>query len=320
MSHELLKLYNNINNSYSQKNYNILKYSSSNLTVKLHNNNFANVNLSNLINQYQITINNNTNLYIITNKLDHILIDKIVNRIIAFKKFSKNSKKINIYIWLSNDKKILPKKSIILSAKHINSGSSYVLDLNNPKNGDIHIWRKEEILKVLLHELLHSLRYDYHALDHNLDSIINKKYNVNSHINVNESYTETLATILNCMYCSIEYNRDYEYFLALLNNEQNHSLHQVNKILKHQNYYHHNQLLRKYSDKKFMQNTSVFSYYILKAMALNNITLFIKFASKNNLKYPKNGHLLYTRILNENVLYNDDKKLNYNNRLNMTIT
>ena len=51
--------------------------------------------------------------------------------------------------------------------------------------------------------------------------MIMKKFNVNSYLNINESYTEVLATILNCIYYTLENERSYDYFIALLMNEIN---------------------------------------------------------------------------------------------------
>lgn len=320
MTYELQKLFDTV-----YQNYNLIqkieykKHTLPTFNSKLYNNKFADVNINNLNNQYTTTIDEMT-FYITVDKPNYKLMNKIVNRAYNFKRFSKNNYPLSFYIWLSNSKKSLPKKGTTLCPKHINSGSTLVYHHDIKKNGDISIWRKEEILKVLIHEMLHSLKYDYYAINDNLDRIVRKEYNVNKNINTNESYTETLATILNCMYYTIENNKDYIYFLALLKNEQRHSLSQVNKLLRYYGYNNYKELLRENSDKEFKQDTSVFSYYVLKAIALNNVIKFIKFSMKNNLRYPKRGDDKYYKILDIKVLDEIDYVNDKNRNLCMTIT
>lgn len=303
MTHNFLKkLFDNINSHNVKINrFKYKLYNKSDLKDKFMDNKFVNINLNKMKKQYFITIDEIT-IYFISDKHEYKLMNRIVNRILSFKKFSKNKYPLVLYIYLSNHKKLFPNKYTVLDTKHINSGSTYVIHHRERTNGDICIWRREEVLKVVLHEMLHSLRYDYNAIDDKLDKIIRKKYNVNNKISVNESYTETLATILNCMYLAIENNKDYVYFLALLKNEQEHSLQQVGRILSHYGYNHYGELLRKNSIKEFRQNTSVFSYYVLKSIAINNLDKFINFSMRNRLKYPSGGHNKYCNILREKVL------------------
>jgi hypothetical protein len=76
------------------------------------------------------------------------------------RKLQNNKKKLLIYLWMTNWKKKYPQKTF--KCNDINSGSTSYW-ISGPKsnlNGTICIWRKEELLKVLVHELIHSFHID----------------------------------------------------------------------------------------------------------------------------------------------------------------
>jgi len=105
----------------------------------------------------------------------------------------KQTKKISFDIYLSNEKKELPNIGGIFGPREINSGCT---DYNN-----IIIWRKEEHMKLILHESIH-----FYNLDGSLDlSNQNNQINLECHYQIGdrnetriyEAYTETLAVFLN---------------------------------------------------------------------------------------------------------------------------
>ncbi len=100
---------------------------------------------------------------------------------------------ISFDIYLSNQLKELPIKNGIFGPREINSGCT---DYN-----DIIIWRKEEHMKLILHESIH-----YYNLDGSYDlSHQNDQINLECHFQIGdrnetriyEAYTETLAVFLN---------------------------------------------------------------------------------------------------------------------------
>ena len=127
-------------------------------------------------------INNNSTIYLcLPNKSKNILywntlLKLIFWRINFMRNIANNNKILEVWIFPSLFKKILPETKII-TIDTINSGMT-VLN-NNCKNGKIYIWRKEELLKVLIHEIIHSFNLD-----------INDKYDC-------ETYTELHALLLN---------------------------------------------------------------------------------------------------------------------------
>lgn len=79
-------------------------------------------------------------------------------RVNFIRKIANNQKPLVIWIYPSDYKKQLPKNKVI-TPDDINSGSTTTY-IGTNENGIIYIWRKEEILKVLLHELIHSFNMD----------------------------------------------------------------------------------------------------------------------------------------------------------------
>ena len=83
----------------------------------------------------------------------HIMISYII---FCNKINDKCSKKLTIYIYLTPFKKVLNKSDTVIGVKNVNSGVTYSCIDNN----EICIYRKEEFLKVLFHELIHSMGLD----------------------------------------------------------------------------------------------------------------------------------------------------------------
>jgi len=89
------------------------------------------------------------------------MIRLMLGRVSFMRKLCKNEKPLKIWVWPTPWKKTLPKSGQFTEGD-INSGSStmWLLGPRANENGDICLWRKEEILKVLVHELVHAFRID----------------------------------------------------------------------------------------------------------------------------------------------------------------
>ncbi len=269
----------------------------------LENNFISHHILRNILHNYHssyLTKIDNINLWITTDNriVDRDLIYKLIKRITVIRELLrlKNKNNINVFLWPTSEKKKFPiSKHKILGVDEINSACTFV---HPDKYGPIFIWRKEEVKKVLIHELLHSFRCDYHMYD--WDHKIKKYFNVKSHINVNESYVETLANIFNCMLTTIENDDNYTKCRINMNNELKYSCGRVSKILKYNGIKDLKQLTineKKYNNK-FKQKTSVFSYYILKTALLNNLEEFLKMVLRfNHYICPKNYEKKYFQLV-----------------------
>lgn len=173
-----------------------------------------------------------------------------------------NNTNLNILLIMCPHKKQLPTKKIeCLTSKHVNSGLSW--------GNKIIIYREEEHEKLLLHEIIHALSLDSKSVS---GDFLKKELNIPSTIilNPNEGFTEFWA---NMIYTMIWCINNKKHLKTHLFHDQTFSCLQVAKILNHFNYSSAEELLLKKdipTNLNFNQDTSVFSYYILKACLLHN--------------------------------------------------
>lgn len=216
-------------------------------------------------------------LHIYSNKDESFFLDqmKYVIRFILSLFKESTTKSITINYYLIDEKKMVPKKQTLLNHEHINSGMcSYITG-----KCDIHIWRKEEILKVTIHELLHGLHSVILTDTPKLISMYQSKYNISSkEININETYTEIWANILNCLLISFTFKTNvYKYFTMLLAAEKLFCSYQTNTIKQS------TQLGNKLID--INQHTNVLAYYIIRCELFQQLPIFLEYCRKYNKNY-----------------------------------
>lgn len=222
----------------------------------------------------------NNDIYIYHKINDNLDID--INLICYYIKFVKkifnNKKKLTLRILLSNCRKKLTSK--ILSKRNVNSGSCDGYNIN--------IWRREELLKVLIHELIHFCKGDLDILN-GYDGHIKKLYPVEGLIRPNEAYTEALTIII---YGII---RD-ENLKTFINKQIKHSKKQWVKILNHIG---SNPISFRNNNTEItlVQNTAVLSYYYLKMNLLRNYMKWIY--------TPRNHELIFSLMIEDDFDYKD---------------
>lgn len=225
---------------------------------------------------------------------------------------------LNIKFYLTNKKKILPTKYKILGSKEVNTGST-AIGING---GKINIWRKEELLKLIIHEMIHYKQFDFKSLD--LDTKLHNIFNINDNIRIRsyEAYTEIWACILNSIFMSYDDNSsiNYKLFKKFINYERLFSTFQIAKILNFYEIDNYNDFFR--MDGNFTkiinweQNTHIISYYIIKGALLYSLDKFIEFCETHNtnfiLKFDDNNvEVLFQLILKCLSNNNFINKVNY---------
>lgn len=231
----------------------------------------------NLKKKIQIKLRNNlinieVNIYHNTNKNQSTLIKKIIEYIQYIISFSELNKTIVINIYLTGLRKI--KNNGIPGKDNVNSGSC----LNSDKYSTINIWRKEELLKVLLHELIHALCYDKYSDNEMIKNHYQTTYKISSNVvNTGEAYTEIWANLLNCYLVSKMFRNSEELFYNLVSLEKYFCFFQAQKI------FHLTDLNKKVIDINY--HTNVLSYYIIRMELYNNINGFLDFCLSNNEDY-----------------------------------
>jgi len=184
----------------------------------------------------------------------------------------------SINIFLTDLKKEIDQKDIFdhnksksLQNQHVNSGLTIHYKLLN--TSDIYLWRKEEIIKVCIHELIHSLQWDLRSSESAIFSIFKNKLNINKKILLSEAYTEGWAEILNCYFCAQSIEKDpkeiFCRFIHYIELETIFSFWQVYKIISLTN---SNKSLTLNSFLNITdKDTHVFPYYFITACILFNI-------------------------------------------------
>ena len=341
-----LKIIESENNlQFSDKNYIIYKkkklYNKEIKTGRFIDNNivnFINNNLVYKVNYIYIYYGFKIEVNFICSKSNLITVDdkckKIMLRIITFLDLNKNIIKkkyvlINVYLTEFTKKFnncILNKnRNIILGAKNVNTGFTDGISIT--------LYRKEEILKVLVHELIHYFNIDKINRDINCYEC-KKKFNINNNTTIilNEGFVETWANLLNLLYILFEneifnynilnvptnknkiteYKNIFKKFENILKIEQIFALQQTAKILLNYNFDDYEEFLNnKHKIKSLKQGSSIFSYYIAKSIFLYNIDKFLKlyFNSKINqdlfiINYKKKDliNLLLTNSTNLDMI------------------
>ena len=199
-------------------------------------------------------------------------------------------KTLKTYIYLTPLKKYLPDSQFtVLSSLHANTG----ITTSCARDGEICLFREEEVFKVFIHETFHALGLDFSTMSTTiLDKKIQKLFPINSEFNLYEAYTEFWACIMNCIFTSYYLSerkvKDFliysEFCIAF---EEYFAIFQCLKILKFMglsyNYLHENSDIGKQARKYlYKEQTNIFAYYIIKMILLFNNYYFIMWCKRNN--------------------------------------
>jgi hypothetical protein len=199
---------------------------------------------------------------------------------------SKCSKTLKITSYLTPFKKTLPgNNSTVLGPSNVNTAFTYRCQ----ENGEIIIYRKEEIFKVFLHETFHTLGLDWND-DHHSDNLvtnIKRLFPIKSNMKIAETYCEFWACFMNSIFTAYhltdgsnvdEFLIYSEYCLSF---ERVFSLLQVVKILRFMGLTYQD-LHKSTGATLYKENTNVFVYYILKCILLFNVNDFLGWCYSNN--------------------------------------
>lgn len=221
-------------------------------------------------------------------------IESIVNRVLFFNEFLETDKLPDkMVFFITNMKKeINPELEHTAHFKSLHVNSAVI-------NGfEVIIYREEELLKSIFHELIH-----YHNLD--FKSISGIQYRqllkfIQHHQNISsqnkflfyECITESLANILNNIY-NCPGNREIEScFIKNYSSELLFTTFQISKILNICGYHTWAEFCSSESHNipgtmEYKQDSCVFSYYILKLYILLNATQYFNLCLDSQLRFIK---------------------------------
>lgn len=263
----------------------------SNLHKILYENHFMPLDVQHYVESIDMkkcVITSNDYLLTIYNPDDNVLDTEFINRIIHIiyvmigiaKNASSHKTTLNkpdITLILTSQKKLINEMydDGVLSAYNINSGASI-------PTVNVIIWRKEEIYKVLIHELIHFFEFDFHLFHEGYNKLkknITETYNISDIDCPNESYTECFATVIHSVFTAEKLNLR---FSKIFRYELLFTLFQVSKCLSFFGITNVDQL----GYKKIRQTTSVFSYFVIKSMLIFNLNKVFDFI-RNDIKNIK---------------------------------
>lgn len=222
-------------------------------------------------------------------------IDSIVMWIYILNQYSSKtcSKTLTVYFYFTSLEKKLPSSNIfILDEMNVNTAFT----TSCPRDAEIVVYRKEEWLKVFIHESFHSFALDFSDMNNQEPhQFILNLFRVKSDVNLYESYTEFWAEMMNAMFCSffsIKDKTNVDLFLEhtefFINFERTYSFFQMVKTLNfmgisYKDLYSSNHTSTMLRDNFYKENTNVLSYYVIKCILMNNYQNFLFWCQTNNL-------------------------------------
>ena len=205
---------------------------------------------------------------------------------------------LSVYVYLTPFDKNLPDKPITtIGTNNVNTAFTLACAVN----GEIVLFRKEEWMKVFIHETFHSYGLDFSSYSSSsIKESIKQIFPIQSDFIIEEAYAETWARIINCAFTS--YNsmgekkkeeKKKEFLLYMdfcLQNERLFALYQCNKVLNfmgltYEDIYSNSEKSMYLRKNLYREDTNVFSYYILTAILLNDYYGFMRWCEKNNIGF-----------------------------------
>jgi hypothetical protein len=232
------------------------------------------------------------------NKYKNDVIDRIMYMLYFLKKdLTKNKGKLKkVSIYLSDHKKEFFRNiDNDIEQKDVNTGYA-------THDGQVVLYRKEELLKVLVHELIHALQFDREIAA--IEPVYKKHKGVLSHktILITETFTEFWACVINCYLVAEKLEDTSEQvfcrFIHYLECEVAFSIIQMLKFMMSLHWIPSQTKSINTLTKQTDKHTNVFSYYFLKTHLLMNIQDFIC------LTETKDDYVIYksTKKRDRNVL------------------
>jgi hypothetical protein len=222
------------------------------------------------------------------------LINKFILIILTWFEFiypyatKKCGKKLDVFIYLTPFKKILPENGETIGKDNVNTAYT----TSCAPHGKIVIYRSEEWFKVLIHETFHVLGLDFsHHPNDSITKELKKIFPVNSDIKLFEGYTEAWAEILNCLFVSYYRTKSKKEFLSRFERcmtiERDFSVYQMLKVLNYMNLrysdlYSSNPKAQMRRLHFYKEESNVFAYYIITALLLFNVDKFLMWCYENN--------------------------------------
>lgn len=201
-------------------------------------------------------------------------------------------KTLSIYLYFTSLEKQLPNSNIyVLDENHVNTAFTTTC----PSDSEIIVFRKEEWFKVFIHETFHNFGLDFSGMNNDIiRNCVLDIFDVKSQVDAYEAYTEFWAEIMNAIFCgfySLKQKQNTTEFLSnvefYINFERTYTFFQLVKTLqfmglKYQDLYSKSEQSKINRNNLYKEKTNVLSYYVIKAILMNNYQNFLGWCKKNN--------------------------------------
>ena len=220
---------------------------------------------------------------------------------------SKCASSLQLYIYLIPHRKVLPTiPNQPIEELHANTAFTWAC----VENSTIQIFREEEWFKVLIHETFHTMGLDFSTMDiRKCQQKIVEWFSIKTEGLLFESYCETWATVLNCLFLGYFSKANVENLITI---ETKYAIFQSIKVLKHYGL-SYSDIVYKTPDSRtqrrpdvavsianghrrddargseatwrieqYSEKTNVFCYNVLKAMMLYYLDDFLVWCDTNN--------------------------------------
>jgi hypothetical protein len=225
------------------------------------------------------------------NKIDIEEYIELIKRVLCFCIFQVDIAydiRFNLDLFLLDKEKSIPISEFnhSVTQDHINSGYSYHDDSMN-----VVIYRKEEWLKVFIHECFHAFNMDFHEEQILFKNIFEDRFFIKSDFLLYESFVEFWARIFNCAFftlnlkANMSLNDFHNVFTLNLNIERVHSIMQANKLLSIFQIDYDKITDEKYKNicmKLYKEETNAFCYYVITALMMCNFKHTIQWFDVHN--------------------------------------
>ena len=196
---------------------------------------------------------------------------------ICLQSASKKHTELNFKLIFTDIGKTCP--TIPVQPAHINSGQT------DPNKNEIMIFRKEEWLKVFIHECFHLFSLDFCDLDITYTGMFKDLYNIESEFLLFEAYTEFWARTINLSIVSyytvnhISYKEFQEIVLINIQVERLFCMAQMNHLL-HRMGVTYESL---FQELKLREKTNFFCYYVITSVLFYNYSDTMLWFMNNNI-------------------------------------
>jgi hypothetical protein len=208
------------------------------------------------------------------------------------------SQKMNIYIYMTNQKKILPNAGEEIEQIHVNTAFTTSCKTTT----EIHLFRAEEWFKVFIHETFHALGLDFSEVGTSIsiNTTMGRVFALQPAPDflLFEAYTELMAEIIAIMFAA----SSWEACSAEIMKQQNFSIYQACKIL-HFTGLSYSNLIRG-NAQSYREKSPVFSYYIIKSVLLfflDDFAEWCKIYNTNTLLFNQNNITEFCNFIKEHA-------------------